>query len=463
MKYIFLALKKAILVAGDIVIWFIALSFALLIRFQGEYSKIIWHRNFTYFFYLLLLWLVIFVVFDLYNIRKIHDKIKYFSSFFQCLVLSTIISVIIFYLSTFKFGFTPKTILLFHILIFCALFIGFRLLFLKILKKSQWRKNLCFVGFTKETQEIIDEVLANAKDLKIAIIFNLNNDFDCENFCGKNNIKNYHQKSFENFNKILKENFIDEIVVVPDGLDRATRNNLFGSLVLGLDIVTLNDFYENIFRKVHLNEISQLWFINKIHEGSKKFYEFVKRLIDILLSIILIVIFIITFPIIFLIIKFESKGPVFFTQVRTKKFGEEFRLIKYRTMVENAEKGVALWAQKNDKRITKVGKFLRKTRIDELPQCINILRGEMSFVGPRPERPEFILDLEKQIPFYRQRLLIKPGLTGWAQINYPYAASIDDSWKKLQYDLYYLKNRSIILDLVIILRTIEVILLTRGQ
>ena len=140
-----------------------------------------------------------------------------------------------------------------------------------------------------------------------------------------------------------------------------------------------------------------------------------------------------------------------------------FWLVKFRSMVQDAEKDGAKWAEKEDTRITKVGNFLRKSRLDELPQLWNVLKGEMSFIGPRPERPEFVRELEKQIPFYQTRHLIKPGLTGWAQINFPYGASVEDAMEKLQYDLYYIKHRSLVLDFGVVLKTIKIVLSRGGR
>jgi lipopolysaccharide/colanic/teichoic acid biosynthesis glycosyltransferase len=162
-------------------------------------------------------------------------------------------------------------------------------------------------------------------------------------------------------------------------------------------------------------------------------------------------------------VKMGSRGSFFFMQQRTGRYGGKFMAVKLRSMYVNSESSGPQWAQKNDPRVTKVGKFMRKTRIDEIPQLINILRGEMSFIGPRPERPEFIEKLEKKIPFYNERLLVKPGLTGWAQINFPYGASEADALQKLQYDLYYIKNRSFLLDLSILLKTVKTVLSGGGQ
>jgi exopolysaccharide biosynthesis polyprenyl glycosylphosphotransferase len=164
-----------------------------------------------------------------------------------------------------------------------------------------------------------------------------------------------------------------------------------------------------------------------------------------------------------IMIKLDSEGSILFTQTRTGQYGESFTIYKFRSMKIDAEANGAKWAEKNDPRITKVGNFIRKTRIDEIPQLWNVLIGDMSFIGPRPERPEFDGQLEKKIPYYRLRYLVKPGLTGWAQVNYNYAASIEDTKEKIMYDLYYIKNYSFLLDMRIILRTIRIVLFQKGR
>ena len=188
-----------------------------------------------------------------------------------------------------------------------------------------------------------------------------------------------------------------------------------------------------------------------------------KRLFDISASLILLAF---TAPIIVLfaiLIKLESKGPAFYRQIRVGLFGQTFSILKLRSMRQDAEiDGRAVWASEDDPRITRIGKFIRKVRIDELPQAWSVLRGDMSFVGPRPERPEFVEELETQMRYYAERHMVKPGITGWAQINYPYGASIEDARHKLEYDLYYAKNYTPFLDLLILLQTIRVVLWPEG-
>lgn len=188
-----------------------------------------------------------------------------------------------------------------------------------------------------------------------------------------------------------------------------------------------------------------------------------KRFVDIMVSLSVLVF---TLPLLLLfagLIKLESKGPALYRQTRVGRHGRHFEVYKLRSMTSDAEADGAKWADKNDTRVTRIGRFIRMTRIDELPQTLNILKGDMSFVGPRPERPEFTSVLEAQIPHYNERHLVKPGLTGWAQVNYPYGASVEDARAKLQYDLYYLKHFSLFLDAFIIIKTVRVAIMGTGS
>lgn len=233
----------------------------------------------------------------------------------------------------------------------------------------------------------------------------------------------------------------------------------------GAEILNLSQFFEDIEKKVPVDFLSQEWFI--FEKGFELFHNplglRVKRILDLILALILLAI---TWPIILLfslLIKIESKGPAFYSQIRTGLNDREFHIFKLRSMVSDAEKQGAQWAKSNDSRVTRVGKFIRLTRIDELPQLWNVIKGDMSFIGPRPERPEFNIDLEKKIPFYRLRHLVRPGITGWAQVMYAYGASVEDSKQKLQFDLYYIKNFSFVLDMLIIFKTVRVVLFGKGR
>lgn len=215
----------------------------------------------------------------------------------------------------------------------------------------------------------------------------------------------------------------------------------------------MNFFTKNKEDKILISSVNKFWVSEIFREGK---YDKIKRFIDVFLASIIILI---TFPfwlIIFLFIKLEDGGPAFYFQERIGKNKKSFLLIKFKSMKKEAEKETGpVWAEKKDLRVSKIGKILRRTHMDEIPQMINVLKGDISLVGPRPERPEFVAQLEKEIPYYNVRHLIKPGFTGWAQIKFRYARSVSDSLEKLQYDLYYFKNRSLFLDLRILLKTFK--------
>ena len=232
----------------------------------------------------------------------------------------------------------------------------------------------------------------------------------------------------------------------------------------GVHVNDLSSFLERETGRVDLDSVNPSWFIfSDGFSSGRRLSTLFKRGFDIFLSFLLLVL---TGPVILLfalLIKLESKGGSFFKQERVGLYGQTFNILKLRSMRADAEiAGEAIWATENDPRITRIGRFIRKVRIDELPQAWSVLKGEMSFVGPRPERPQFVNDLQTKMPYYAERHIVKPGITGWAQINYPYGASTEDARHKLEYDLYYAKNYTPFLDLLIILQTIRVILWPEG-
>lgn len=232
----------------------------------------------------------------------------------------------------------------------------------------------------------------------------------------------------------------------------------------GVHVNDMSSFLERETGRVDLDSVNPSWFIfSDGFSSGRRISTVFKRSFDIVLSLLLLLF---TGPIILIfavLIKLESRGGAFFKQERVGLYGQKFHILKLRSMRADAEVGgKAVWASENDPRITKVGSFIRKVRIDELPQAWSVLKGEMSFVGPRPERPQFVDDLQTKMPFFAERHMVKPGITGWAQINYPYGASIEDSRHKLEYDLYYAKNYTPFLDILILLQTIRVVLWPEG-
>ena len=277
---------------------------------------------------------------------------------------------------------------------------------------------------------------------------------------------------FLDANKVMLKEFvlnnqISEVVV--DNFHKSEFTNQFTPQLISLfkrgnKITSSEKFIESISKKVpetHLNE-SFYNHLNFSTSQQNRVYLIFHRVFDIIGSIIGIVFLIGLLPFVFLGNLIWNKGGLFYYQERVGKGGKLFKIVKLRTMVENAEKLGAVWAQKDDERITKFGKFLRRTRLDEVPQFINILKGDMSIIGPRPERTEFVAELSENYPFYTIRNVIKPGLTGWAQVEYPYASTKEEQYTKLRYDLYYIKERNLLLDFKIIIKTISTVLFYRG-
>lgn len=231
----------------------------------------------------------------------------------------------------------------------------------------------------------------------------------------------------------------------------------------GVLVSDFSSLLEREMGRVDLDTLNPSWLIfSDGFSAGRRLSSMGKRLFDVSVSLVLLVIGLPLIAIFALLVKLESKGPAFYRQVRVGLYGEHFRILKLRSMREDAETSGAKWAEKDDPRITGVGRFIRLVRIDELPQLWSVLKGEMSFVGPRPERPQFVEELERELPFYAERHMVKPGITGWAQINYPYGASTEDARQKLEYDLYYAKNYTPFLDVLILLQTARVILWPEG-
>jgi len=267
--------------------------------------------------------------------------------------------------------------------------------------------------------------------------------------------------------EVIEEYRISDIVVAINGeIKGETFQTILDTQERGVEITRMPIMYEELTSRVPIEHLESDWVIRSFVDQVQfsGMYELGKRLMDIAGGIVGVVLFAITFPLIALAITIESGLPVFYSQPRLGKGGRIFRIYKYRTMKQNAEvDGEVKIASENDPRVTKVGSFLRRTRLDEMPQFLSVIQGEMSLVGPRAERPELVAEYQKKIPFYRARLLVKPGLTGWAQINYGYVATITETIIKLEYDLYYIKHRTNGMDFNIVLRTIGTVIRRTGR
>jgi exopolysaccharide biosynthesis polyprenyl glycosylphosphotransferase len=254
------------------------------------------------------------------------------------------------------------------------------------------------------------------------------------------------------------------VVVTTNALgDPRTGDLLAGLSLSGVRVVRPSDWYERVLRRVSLDDIDESWFLFHRPLRARRVHAAVKRATDLVAGVLGSLLVCLLVPLIALLVRLEDGGPVFFRQERVGRGGKPFMIWKFRTMRVDAESGGPVWAAQNDSRVTRLGGVLRRTRLDELPQFFNLLTGDMALVGPRPERPRFVRLLERAVPFYDRRHLMRPGITGWATVRFGYGDSVTDKWRSHEYDLYYLKHRSPLLDAEIVARTVVVMLLRKGQ
>ncbi len=429
----------------DIIVLYGALVATLFIRYKDTFGEQ-YRIHLPPFLLLFLLWLLVFYIANLYDFGSLRNNLNFYSNLFRAIVMASAISIAFFYLIP-AFRITPRTNLAIFVFLFSGAIIVVRAIFNKA-GESGYKKPLLIVGLSPQTLELAKFIEQNPQlGYELKYILDL----------AKEGIKNIDQ--------IIKQEKINTVVIAPETYQVAEVVDVFyRSLENRVTFRNLSSFYEQLTSRVPLGAINQIWFLENLSEGGKKTYEEIKRFFDFIFALVLGIVTLLFIPLIALAVKMSSSGPVFYRQKRVGQNGKHFEIIKFRTMKKDAEKETgAVWAEENDPRITLLGKLLRKTRIDELPQLWNILKGEMSFVGPRAERPEFHDKLKTSVPFYEERYIIKPGLSGWAQINYRYGSSIQDAAEKLQYDLYYIKNRSLVLDLGIILKTINISLRQSGR
>lgn len=437
--------KRVLLVVGDVIALLASLYISVAIRYGSAQATGQWQSHLPLFALIFFFWLIVFFINNFYDLKNSYNNSRLFGEIIKVSIINGALAVaILYFVAPLIANLRPQKTLIIELVISGILIFVWRKFFYTFIKSKSIANNVLFVGESSLSQELITEI-NNRPQL------------------------GYHATGIavmpDDLRAYCLEHKTDILVAAGDlKNDTNVAKKIFSCLALGIDVYNINNFYEEITNKIPLEYIDHSWFLDNLAEHSKKLYEIIKRGADIILATVGLIIAIPIAPFIALIIKLESPGPVIFRQIRTGKNGNGFLAMKFRSMVQNAEKNGPQWAGLDDTRITRFGKFIRKTRLDEIPQLINILRGEMSLVGPRPERPEFIETLSQQIPFYNERLLVKPGLTGWAQLNGPaYGGSIEGTTEKLKYDLYYLKNRSLVLDLSIILKTVRVVFSGRGQ
>jgi len=451
--------RKILLRIFDVL--FVLLSLYIVgIVFQFDYFSITTY-NFYWTIVLGAYILIIGSVFEMYNLQVASNQFQVIKS----IILTSSTTVLVFLLTPF---FTPTLpsnrlqILYFFIAIFIALFL-WRMFYLKYLASHRFEKKVILIC----EKELADELILGLKSVDphytIVALVNTdeNSDFSILN-------KTVSIISVAGLEKFVSKNSISEIVIATQKTEEITVD-LYNKLLLllenGFIIREYTHVYENLTQRIPVQYVARDFYryFPFSRSNQNQLYLLFVRIFEYIIAIIGITLGLFFVPFILIGNFIGNRGKLFYSQIRVGKNGEEFRIIKFRTMVKNAESAGAVFATTNDARITPFGKFLRKSRIDEFPQFINILLGHMAVIGPRPERPVFVNEIAEIMPFYQTRHVVKPGLTGWAQVNYSYGDSIDDSLIKLQYDLYYIKHRSIFLDFNIMLKTLSTILFFRGQ
>lgn len=410
----------------------------------------------------LILYITIFgTIFELYDLQKSSN----FEVIIRNIVLTSSITVLFYLLTPF---FTPtlpdnRLQIVYFYLSFVISLIIWRWAYINFISSPRFYKKVLLVGEISTIENVSNSLKESDPNYKIIGFINCEKPEDDRiKFKG---LKEYDSTDIPD---IIKEHKISEIVVATYNSETITPeiyNDLIYLLEKGFTIREYTQVYEELTSRVPVQYVGKDFYkyFPFSRSNQNKLYLFYRRFFDIVYSIVGILIGIVILPFVLIGNILGNRGPLFYSQERVGENGEVFKIIKLRTMITNAEAEGIKWAQKNDIRVTKFGKFLRKTRLDEIPQCVNVLKGDMSLIGPRPERPFFVKELAQVIPFYETRHIIKPGLTGWAQVKGRYGASVDDSLTKLQYDLYYIKHRSFFIDVNIIIKTLTTIIFFRGQ
>ncbi len=440
----------------DVLVLFLALFVALVLRNQRLPTAESWKEHAYHFSFIIAAWVILFYMLRLYSLDIPFNSVRFASRLAAAIAVTGLATSLYFYLLP-AAPIKPKTVLLVFIIVAYVFILSWRWLYMSLTGLSRVRTSVAFIGASAESWELIATLKARPQ-LGYSIAFLFSEDQSPVVVEGVT-----VSRTPEDLRLLFEKTSVMTVVLADHvKLSVEARRILFDQVEHGTRFDRLQGFYEMYLRRVPLGVISEAWFLENIDLRSKRLYLVIKRGLDIIMAIAILPFILILWPLIALSIKLESRGPILFNQIRLGKRDRHFTIHKFRTMriEENDQSPTGI----KDSRVTRLGSFMRKTRLDELPQILNILQGDMSFVGPRPERPELATDLAKVIPFYRQRHLLKPGITGWDQVSGEYhSPSPEDTYKKLQYDLYYVKNVSIFLDISIFFKTIMTIVSRAGR
>lgn len=451
--------RRILLLIFDVIF---VLSALYLVSIISDYHYFVFEKSNSLNIILLICYIYIFgIIFEMYNLQVASNQLQ----IIQSVVFTTTATGLAYLFTPILSPELPKqrlVIFTFYATIICTLLL-WRLFYVYFLASHRFSQNVVLICDQNQVEELVSG-LENV-DPHYKIIGFVNSDSISEEQSGFHYIKEIKKKDLEAF---VVHNQVSEIVIASqktDGITADLYQQLLHLLEAGNVIREYTQVYESKTQRIPVHYIARDFyrFFPFSRSNSNKLYLFSVRFLEYLFSVIGLMICVAFIPFIFILNLGANKGSLFYTQERVGKNGVVFKIYKFRSMVENSETNGVVFASPNDRRVTPFGKMMRKSRIDELPQFFNVLMGDMAVIGPRPERPFFVEEIAQIMPFYETRHVIKPGLTGWAQVNYSYGESIDESLVKLQYDLYYIKHRSIFLDLSITFKTITTVLFYRGQ
>ncbi len=449
-------LKSLLLLVGDLAMFELALFLSLILRY-GDLDLSRYLVNVPSFSIVALIWIVCFYIVGLYNLMLVREPVRLFRTFLEGMIINLGLAFCFFYLLPF-FGLTPRTILLLFFSLSLLLGYAWRLIAGRLLQKYFSGGRVLYVGPAEEMRRVDALLRESSLGMKLVAAIATSNE------TYRHNEINWFPLAA--YQETLKAEHITSVVlgVRPESEPELSRQ-LYKSLFNSVQILDRAEIEEAATGRIPLSYVTESWFLHHLNEGDKAWYEGVKRIIDIILAIPFGIITLILWPFVTIATKLSSPGPTLYSQIRVGKGGKTFKIHKFRTMHLDAEKDGARFTAdaKTDPRLFTFGRFMRRARIDELPQIWNVLIGDLSLIGARPERPEFVSPLVERMPYYALRHLTRPGLTGWAQVMFlTPTASLEDNLKKLQYDLYYIKHRSFFLDALILLRTVGIVLRRQG-
>jgi exopolysaccharide biosynthesis polyprenyl glycosylphosphotransferase len=454
--------RRVILVLGDLLVTVVALFVALYFWAQKDWLHFSWSfllERPPFWFYLLpLIWVVLLI--EIYDVRRASRRSDVLKGVGIAAVISLLLYLILYFSAQTPL---PRRGVFAFIIVTALLTILWRLVYIRVFTAPLFMRRVLIIGAGRAGStlaKVINQIHPNPFYLVGFIDDNVS----------KFNTKIDHCPVLGGCDQLLqiiqREGISDLVFSISGEMSPAMFQALQSAAEQGVEITTMPMIYEELLGRVPILLLQSDWLVRSFADEARTggFYEIAKRFLDILGGLVGGILLLFSYPFIALAILLDTGHPILYSQIRLGKNGRIYKIVKYRTMRRDAEKdGIARPAIQNDERVTRVGYFLRKSHLDELPQFINVLRGDMSLVGPRAERCELVEELQNNVPFYRARLLAKPGLTGWAQINFGYAATVEDTTIKLEYDLYYIKHRNLFLDIVILVRTVGAVVGLRGQ